>query len=70
MAVRNLKRSGVPRSVAIRLVGHKTESIYRRYAIIARQDLVNGIRRLANYGTGIDKPPEEKKVVEIKEAVK
>ncbi|HXB53296.1 MAG TPA: hypothetical protein VN461_00805 [Vicinamibacteria bacterium] len=25
--------AGVPRSVAISMVGHKTESVYRRYAI-------------------------------------
>ena len=30
-AVRNLERAGVPRSVAMRLAGHQTESIYRRY---------------------------------------
>jgi hypothetical protein len=30
--VRNLERAGV-RSAAMKLVGHKTESIYRRYAI-------------------------------------
>ena len=32
-AVRNLERDGVPRSAAMAMVGHKTESIYRRYAI-------------------------------------
>jgi hypothetical protein len=32
-AVRTLERSGVPRSTAMAMVGHKTESIYRRYAI-------------------------------------
>ncbi len=32
-AVRNLERAGVPRSAAMEMVGHKTESIYRRYAI-------------------------------------
>ena len=33
-AVRNLERAGVPRSAAMVMVGHKTESIYRRYAIV------------------------------------
>ena len=33
-AVRNLERSSVPRSVAMAMVGHKTEAIYRRYAIV------------------------------------
>ncbi len=32
-AVRNLERAGVPRSSAQKLVGHKTESMYSRYAI-------------------------------------
>jgi integrase len=33
-AVRNLERVGVSRSAAMAMVGHKTESIYRRYAIV------------------------------------
>ncbi len=32
-AVRNLERAGVPRAAATAMVGHRTESIYRRYAI-------------------------------------
>lgn len=48
-AVHNLELAGVPRSVAMRLVGHKTESIYRRYAIVTKQDLVDGLKRLADY---------------------
>jgi integrase len=46
-AVRNLERSGVPRSVAMKLTGHKTESIYRRYAIVSESDLSEGVRKLA-----------------------
>jgi hypothetical protein len=33
-AVRTFERAGVPRSVAMSIVRHKTESIYRRYAIV------------------------------------
>jgi integrase len=33
-AVRNLERAGVPRSTAMQMVGHQTESIYVRYAIV------------------------------------
>jgi integrase len=33
-AVRNLERAGVPRSAAMAMTGHLTESIYRRYAIV------------------------------------
>jgi integrase len=31
-AVRNLERAGVPRSAAMKMVGHKTEAICWRYA--------------------------------------
>jgi integrase len=45
-AVRNLERVGVPRSHAIRLTGHKTESVYRRYAIADDRDLRMAVERL------------------------
>ncbi len=69
-AVRNLERAGVPRSVAMRLVGHKTESMYRRYAIVARQDLLDGLKRLADYRTQFEAKAAECRVVDIAEAKK
>ena len=45
-AVRNLERAGVPRSVAMKLTGRKTESVYKRYAIVSEADLSEGIKKL------------------------
>jgi integrase len=46
-AVRNLDRAGVPRSVAMKLTGHRTEAVYRRYAIVCEADLTEGLKKLA-----------------------
>jgi len=34
-----MEQRGIPRSVAMKLTGHKTENIYRRYAIVSDADL-------------------------------
>ena len=62
-AVRNLERDGVSRSAAMAMVGHKTESIYRRYAIVdagALRDAAAKIDRAAGTisGTTIEQAKE------------
>jgi hypothetical protein len=47
--VRNLERAGVPRSAAMAMVGHRTESIYRRYAIADEAMLKEGAIKLAAF---------------------
>jgi len=47
-AVRNLERAGVARSAAMAMVGHCTESIYRRYAIVDEAMLKDGAALLAD----------------------
>ncbi len=46
-AVRRLERAGIPRPVALQLVGHRTEAIYRRYAITNETDLRDGLAKVA-----------------------
>jgi hypothetical protein len=66
-AVRNLERAGVSRSDAMNMVGHKTESIYRRYAIsderslkeagakLSMLDSANGVSEIGAIDKVIDK---------------
>ncbi len=46
-AVRNLERAGVSRSVAMKLTGHKTEEVYRRYAIADAGAMQEGVEKLS-----------------------
>jgi hypothetical protein len=50
-AVRNLERAGVSRSVAMKLTGHNTEAVYRRYAITSGADLSEGVAKLEYFMT-------------------
>jgi integrase len=45
--VMQAERAGVPRSVAMKLTGHKSEKVYLRYAIAAEQQLREGAQKLA-----------------------
>jgi integrase len=46
-AVRRYERAGLSRSTAMKLTGHKTESVYRRYAIVSSADLREGLAKVA-----------------------
>ena len=45
-AVRALETGGVARSIAKRLVGHRTDAMYARYAITTEDDLRDAVRNL------------------------
>ena len=64
-AVRNLERAGVARSTAMQLVGHRTESIYRRYAIGDETSRKEGVGKLAAFHAGA--AAEGQKVVSLDE---
>lgn len=55
-AVRNMEQAGVPRSVAMKLTGHRTEAVYRRYAMVSPADLKAAAGRLDSYKNGYNRP--------------
>ena len=62
-AVRNMERAGVPRNVAMRISGHRTEAVYRRYDIVNSRDLRTAADRMERFfkgdGRGGTKKDEE-----------
>jgi integrase len=51
--VRNLRRAGVDRRVAMTISGHLTESIFERYNIGADEDLRDAVAKVAVYVDGL-----------------
>ena len=55
-AARDMEREGVPRTVAMEIIGHRTESMYRRYAIVNEADHREAARKRKGILSGIVGP--------------
>jgi len=51
-AARNLSRAGVPEVVAMKITGHKTNSMYRRYRIVDESELREAQERMQSHLKG------------------
>jgi hypothetical protein len=56
-----VERAGIPRKVAMAISGHKTESIYRRYDIVAHRDLADAGTRMEQYFSAAKQEMQEQK---------
>lgn len=50
-AARNLTRAGVPRHISMRILGLKTEAMFRRYSIVETEDLRDGLAKVLKFRT-------------------
>jgi Phage integrase family len=48
-AARNMIRGGVPQSVAMRVTGHRSDSMFRRYDVASLDDKLEAIRKARTY---------------------
>jgi len=46
-ACRGLLQSGVPQAVCMKITGHRTDSVFRRYAIVTTDDQAEAFERMA-----------------------
>ena len=63
-AARNLVRAGVPVPLAMKITGHRTDSMFRRYAIVNEEQKREALAKTQAYITATAKP----KVLVMKKA--
>jgi integrase len=63
-AARNLRRSGVPETVCQAVTGHKTASIFRRYAIVDSVDLREALVKVQAH---VETLPTERTVIPLRQ---
>ena len=47
--IRNLRRAGVPESVAMKISGHQTREVFERYNIKDRRDVIEAMEKLEQF---------------------
>lgn len=57
-ALRNLRKAGVPESVAMKISGHKTREVFERYDIKDRRDVIQALDQLAQFQLAEDQKLE------------